>query len=82
MRLRLAQDRGLMTEPFVFDFGNLETGPAATEVLAGTYQPPPGTLTPMRKWFKLLKAPNDGVPLWEPKITLSKFEEGWKKVRG
>ena len=63
MRLRLAQDRGLMTEPFIWDFGYLGTGPAATEVLVGTYDPPPGTPIPMRRWFKLLKAPNGGVPL-------------------
>ena len=74
MRLRLVQDRGLMTELFIWDFGYLGTGPAATEVLAGTYVPPPGTPSPMWRWFKLLKASNEGVPLWEPEITMSEFE--------
>jgi len=80
-RLRLAQNRGLMIPPLVYDFGYLGVGDYSQQVLESTYVPPPGTPEATRKWFEQLSYRDRDNPTWAPELTFDEFQHCWSRVR-
>ena len=80
-RLRLAEGRGLMVVPYVYDFGYLGVTRSAQAVLEGIYVPPPEATDFARAWFHQLQYKDQAQPCWEADITWQEFDHCWKCVR-
>ena len=62
------------------DLGTMGDGPRVSEVLKGTYVPPPGTSKMTRRWLKQMKR-KDFRNEKHLNTTLNKFRAGWKLMK-
>ena len=85
-KIQASVDTPFLQEPLVSEFGYMANTPAATEVLQGTYTPPPNTDEHARILLRALQTPqeiSDNVGNFTPNrhITTEAHIQGWKKAK-
>ena len=79
-RFTQCTDTPFFTTSLYQEVGPLGIGPAAEQILAGTYQPPKDIDEHTKTFLAGLKA---RVPknAWQPSISTTDYQNGWKKIR-